>query len=100
MSLDLLRATAGRVDVDLQSLRTLSRENAATEIAAEDVPKLLHSLWDVPPLSLQMSAYEEIQDSGRLRLVSNPELRRSMAHFRQMYEFARQAYVDAFQHQH
>jgi hypothetical protein len=101
-TLKLIAATRARVEADLQNLRILSAGSAgaAGKSEPERMAALLHSLWDVPPLTLQTSTHKELQTSGRLRLISNPKVRRLLADFQQKVEFASQTYLDAFQHQH
>lgn len=100
-TLKLIQDTRSRVEIDLQKLKKLSAGSAVYGGLqdTENMAGLLHSLWDVPPLALQTSTHKELQTSGRLRLISNPKVRRLLAHFQQKYEFASQTYLDAFQHQ-
>ncbi len=100
-TLKLIASTRARVEADLQNLKTLSagRAGDAGSYDPARMASVLHSLWDVPPLTLQTATHKELQTSGRLRLISNPKVRRLLAHFQQKYEFALQTYLDAFQHQ-
>lgn len=101
-TLKLIQHTRSRVETDLEKLKVLSAgsKGAAGQYNAEHMAETLHSLWDVPPLAMLTSTHKELQTSGRLRLVSNPKVRRLLAHFQQKYEFASLTYQDAFQHQH
>lgn len=100
-TLKLIQSTRSRVETDRQKLKILSAGSSgeAGQYNTERMATLLHSLWDVPPLALQTSTHKELQTSGRLRLITNPKVRRLLAHFQQKYEFATQTYLDAFQHQ-
>lgn len=100
-TLALIDDTRSRVEADLQKLKVLSSGSAgeAGQFDAERLAEVLHSLWDVPPLSMLTSTHKELQTSGRLRLISNPKVRRLLAQFQQKYEFASLTYQDAFQHQ-
>ncbi len=100
-TLQLIKNTQSRVEVDLEKLRILSTGSSgvAGQYSDEQMASLLHSLWDVPPLTLQMSTHKELQTSGRLRLITDAKLRHSLAHFQQKYDFAVQTYLDAFQNQ-
>ena len=100
-TVNLLSSTQRRVETDRQSLMTLSRGSAgeAGQLDPDGLAALLHSLWDVPPLTLQMTTQKELQGSDRLRLISDARMRRLLAHFQQTYDFAGQSYLDAFQYQ-
>ena len=100
-TLNLLSGTQRRVETDRQSLLTLSRGSSgeAGGLDPDGIAALLHSLWDVPPLTLQMTTQKELQGSDRLRVISDANMRRSLAHFQQTYDFAGQSYLDAFQYQ-
>ena len=98
----LVDVTIERVEHDILNLQILSRGAAgkAATVTAGELAGMLNSLWDLPPVSVQMSAYEEIQDSGRVRLIGDPELRQMLAHYRQTYEYLVLAHQDAFLNQH
>lgn len=101
-TLELIQQTRSRVEADIKKLKIFSAGSTgeAGQYDAERMAEALHSLWDVPPLALRNSTHKEIQTSGRLRLISNPKVRRLLAQFQQKYEFASLTYLDAFQHQH
>ena len=60
---------------------------------------LWNALWDTPGFRVQMSAYEEIKHSGRMRLLRDPGLRRALATFDRLHQRAIASKDDAFQHQ-
>ena len=101
-TIELVDVTIERVERDILNLQVLSQGSAgsAAHITPGELAQLLNSLWDLPPVSVQMSAYEEIQDSGRVRLIGDPELRQMLAHYRQTYEYLVLAHQDAFLNQH
>lgn len=101
-TLKLIQQTRTRVETDIRKLKVFSAGSAgeAGQYDAERMAEGLHSLWDVPPLAMVTATHKELQTSGRLRLISNPRIRRLLAHFQQQYEFASLTYQDAFQHQH
>ena len=101
-SQELLDRHFRRLESGLEALRILgegvtgdagSLDNAALS------EMLLVGLWDLGRMNVQMSAYEEIKSSGRLRLISDPELRRSLAEYETSLTRARQREVETVNHQ-
>lgn len=84
---------------DLRKLSEGSSGPAATQSDLE-LARMLNALWDSPPISVQMSAYEEVKNSGRLRLIGSAELRRALAEYDRRLQDARQQHAEAFQNQH
>jgi len=86
----------------LDDLKTLSEGSAGGVAQIDDALfiKMLHNgLWEVPVLTVQMSAYNEILGSGRMRLINDPALRRALAEYDQDFIAASARLSDVFQHQ-
>jgi len=90
-----------RVNLRLESLRLLNRGSAAVAgLDDESLADVLEpALWENGALSVQMSAYEEIKSSGRLRLIDDPELRRALSRLDRILERVRARELEAFEHQ-
>ena len=92
-----------RVGKRIESLRVLAEGSAGPVAGLSDdalADMLTTGLWDTGALSVQMSAYDEIKTSGRLRLIQDPELRRSLANFDRTLQRVRAREAEAFEHQH
>ena len=96
-----LRLTLDRLETAHRQLVVLSEGSDGRISSANDeaVTQHLYSLFDLPPITVSMSSYDEIKNSGRLRLLDSPVLRRRLADFDAQYAFALQTHRDAFQHQ-
>jgi len=90
-----------RVNLRLESLRLLNRGSAAVagldDESLADV--LMPGLWENGALSVQMSAYDEIKSSGRLRLIDDPQLRRALSELDWHLQRVRARELEAFEHQ-
>ena len=90
-----------RVNLRLESLRLLNEGGAAVAgLDDESLADVLQpALWENGALSVQMSAYEEIKSSGRLRLIDDPQLRRALSSLDRILERVRAREREAFEHQ-
>jgi hypothetical protein len=90
-----------RVNLRLESLRLLNEGGAAVagldDESLADV--LMPALWENGALSVQMSAYDEIKSSGRLRLIDDPQLRRVLSRLDRQLQRVRARELEAFEHQ-
>jgi hypothetical protein len=96
-----VRTSHDRQTFVLANLRALLDGSAARASEGEEsiLSEHLYTLWITPSISVQMSAYDEIRNSGRLGLIENPVLRRVLAEFDRRLADARGIYEDNFQHQ-
>jgi hypothetical protein len=86
----------------LDNLRTLSGGSSGTSKELDDgelARVLFNGLWEIDPMTVQMSAYEEAQSSGRIRLIDDQRLRRLLADYDRSLLAVRARIDDAYQHQ-
>jgi len=86
----------------LEDLKALSEGSTGRAARTEDAvfAEMLHNgVWELVTLTVQMSTYDEIQNSGRMRLINDPELRRALAEYDRKLLAATARINDAFQHQ-
>jgi hypothetical protein len=90
-----------RVNLRLESLRLLNEDStAAAGLDDESLADVLEpALWENGALSVQMSAYDEIKSSGRLRLIDDPQLRRALSELDRHLQRLRARELEAFEHQ-
>ncbi len=90
-----------RVNLRLESLRLLNEgAAAAADLDDESLADVLSSgLWEIGALSVQMSAYDEIKSSGRLRLIGDPQIRRALSELDRHLQRVRARELEAFEHQ-
>jgi hypothetical protein len=90
-----------RVNIRLESLRLLNEGGAAVAgLDDESLADVLEpALWENGTLSVQMSAYDEIKSSGRLRLIDDPQLRRALSELDRHLQRLRARELEAFEHQ-
>ena len=76
-----LRVTRDRLAIAHRQLAVLSegREGRISSANDEAVIQHIYSLFDLPPITVSMSSYDEIKNSGRMRLLDSPALRRRLA---------------------
>jgi hypothetical protein len=102
-SKDLLAEALERQGRLLQDIRVLSGGSfgEASELDDAGLNRMVwRALWEMfLDTPVEMSAYEEIKNSGRLRLLEDPELRRSLAKYDRLSERIAKDYDDVFQHQ-
>jgi len=90
-----------RVNLRLESLRLLNEGSAAVAGLDDELlaDVLSSGLWEIGALSVQMSAYDEIKSSGRLRLIGDPQIRRALSEFDRHLQRVRARELEAFEHQ-
>lgn len=99
---DLLKDATNNMTTVIEAIRILSEGTTgpARDLSDEALkPVLWRGVWETPGFRVQMSAYGEVEQSGRMRLLEDPELRRALARYDQLYNEASESRDDAFQHQ-
>ncbi len=97
-----VESAIAEMDLALSSLRTLSEGSAGGAAALDDdtlAVLFVDGLWESAILTVQMSAYDEIKNSGRLKLIDDATLRRRLAEYDRRLALTMALFNDLFQNQ-
>ena len=101
VTLGMMERHMTRMGNSQNALRFLSEGSAGAAADLDDAglaDMLAVGLWDVSRLNVQMSTYDEIKSSGRLRLITDEEIRRLLARFDSRLNFERAREIELVEH--
>ena len=97
-----VRGSIGEMRLALDDLEKLSEGSAGATADIDDgalAVLFANGLWETAVLTVQMSAYDEILNSGRLRLIDDLELRRRLAEYDRQLSLTMTLFSDVFHNQ-